>query len=1014
MLAIVDPFTEYNELLNREAIRDLSKSVEELIEASRTGTLLSYFVDEQEVREKINLRRSKIISDSIKLSLFGELCFSGVLREKRHPTEYFIRAARNYQKILELSKDFMSRQEEYLLTTLSALDFHNGNQHASAAILAGRALQLLGELKPPETLHGMFNLKLHTAILKFLKSDFNNLIEEVRTVSEEIKRVLENCEELTENDILDFGCILYILRSLELLSQFMINGSVEIESILENINKATDVAYHAGRPDLLYFARKLDVSIKSLLNLSLWKLAKQLEEKVLKRRELIRYVQEKIKNGVYFLYPSQIYAIDRGLLDEERAVISMPTGAGKTLLAELILLYEFLKYEGKILAVYMVPSRALAHEKFEEFKKSFDIINIKTAQITGDVVLETEELIRQHDLLIVTPEKFDMLLRSRFYGANVSCLIVDEFHNIRSGYRGIRIQANIIRFTQLYPDAKIVLISAVAPNLKDVEDWLDASRFEIKWRPTFSRIGIFETYNGKKIEFSDGTTRQIVVEEKIRGYRKFVPKIALQFSREGPCMIFCPAKRDVEEYAKLMVEELEESKMWEIKINKESLKRYKSKLERLLGKSEEIYEYFVKGVGVHQGDMPHEIRRIIEGAVKDSAIPFLVSTTTLAEGVNLPIKTIIIPKPKVGREEMELCLFFNLLGRAGRPWKEVEGQVILVSHQRVDRDILNKYLRAKSEDVEPIETPIMRIIEIEDKNPRREEWEENEIKMCYTVLTTVLLAALIEGVIDKICDDKLIEKLTIGRQDIKEEVAKVLKNSEKILVQYGCIQSSTPTEFGRIVYKTGFSPESCYKLCDQLFNLELLESLKFPDGDKKEQKQIISTILNLLQITNEAKMYFPRGLPQRYQDIIFDWINGELLQNIARRYFRGKLSEAMIKVQGYLSGLCAWFFYAVSLLADYIGLGRRISNALRNLAEYAWFGTTNPIAIAILKRDVSRELLRDDVLRVIEHIGYKEALNVIKDPSVLKLHDIKSKIKEAIKQSDKAEFIDKLYKILAS
>jgi hypothetical protein len=156
-----------------------------------------------------------------------------------------------------------AQREEYLLSLLTALEFHIRNKYGYAAIFADKALRLLDGLDV--SLDNIINVKFHKILLKFLKSDYRSLVEEINPVSEGIKKILETKKDLTLSDTLDFNCILHILKSLNLFGRFMIEGTINIAFIEENIGKAKSIASQAGRVDLLYLIDKLSISINSLL-----------------------------------------------------------------------------------------------------------------------------------------------------------------------------------------------------------------------------------------------------------------------------------------------------------------------------------------------------------------------------------------------------------------------------------------------------------------------------------------------------------------------------------------------------------------------------------------------------------------------------------------------------------------------------------------------------------------------------------------------------------------------------
>ncbi len=709
----------------------------------------------------------------------------------------------------------------------------------------------------------------------------------------------------------------------------------------------------------------------------------------------------------------------------------MPTGSGKTLISELIMINTLMGLQQSSLAIFMAPSRALVHEKFDELSRSLAALNLKVCQITGEVAMESEAQITDYDVAVVTPEKFDMLMRKRFYGARTGLLVVDEFHNIRLGFRGIRIQFGLLRFIEQHPLARIVLMSAVIPNASQVGEWIDAKASVIShWQPTYARVGILkpeETLG--RIEFSDGAIRRVPFTRKFKGPRQRAAYVAIHFTSEGPCMLFSSNQDGIFSYSKYLVDLLQSSET--SLVSAETSKNGKSlseRLRRLIGDKEDIYRLFERGIGVHWGDLPHEIRRIVEAGLRENVIKLVVATTTLAEGVNLPLKTVVIPTAAVAGLPMDMSVFFNLMGRAGRPNREVEGQLVLMNPARKDQPRVERYFEATHASLDPIQTAILRIVEAENSIrkpeseslsiPERKRIErlKGDLQLYWAVLQSVLVAALEEKLIAKIADPILAEKVVIGSRNLVPQetytnVLAVLQKADSSMKELRIVDEQGLTRYGRdVVYPSGFSPETC-----RLLESRLKEGLaRFSRINRFDtNKELIATLLQLMNVPIEARMFFPKNLPPSFEWMVLDWMDGWQLTSLANKYFEGRISETMTQIQGKLSAFAAWFLYAIFLNAKYLDPKSSLTKTIEDFPKYSWFGTRDPIALRILSKDLSRELLRDDVLRVVEKLGHSVADGLVKNPIKIESSDVRSQILGAVRQSDGEEFVGSLQKILA-
>jgi helicase len=194
------------------------------------------------------------------------------------------------------------------------------------------------------------------------------------------------------------------------------------------------------------------------------------------------------------LRPSQSKSIEAGLLEGKNQLVCTPTGSGKTLVAELVALSSIYNGIGK--AIYIVPLKALATEKYKDFKKKYS--DIKIALSIGDLD-KTDPYLEEYDLIITVSEKLDSLLRHRVnWLKDVSVVIVDEIHLINDPGRGPTLEILITLLRKLLKNIQIIGLSATIGNPKELANWLDASLIEDDWRPVELHKGIY--HNGE-IEF---------------------------------------------------------------------------------------------------------------------------------------------------------------------------------------------------------------------------------------------------------------------------------------------------------------------------------------------------------------------------------------------------------------------------------------------------------------------------------------------------------------------------------
>ena len=221
-----------------------------------------------------------------------------------------------------------------------------------------------------------------------------------------------------------------------------------------------------------------------------------------------------LNQGITELFPPQEETIRAGVLDGKNIVLASPTASGKTLIAELCALKHVLEKNGKV--IYLSPLRALASEKFEEFRKYSSIrkpdgrkvsVGISTGDFdTADTWLE------RYDIIITTNEKADSLLRHRAkWMDDISLVVADEVHLLNDAGRGPTLEVVLARLLQVNPDIQVLALSATINNVDEIASWLKANYVVTEWRPVSLKEGVILN---EEIQYKDGDARKI--EKKTR------------------------------------------------------------------------------------------------------------------------------------------------------------------------------------------------------------------------------------------------------------------------------------------------------------------------------------------------------------------------------------------------------------------------------------------------------------------------------------------------------------------
>lgn len=412
----------------------------------------------------------------------------------------------------------------------------------------------------------------------------------------------------------------------------------------------------------------------------------------------LRLINILSSSGVEELYPPQVMAIKAGLLKTRKPfVISAPTASGKTLIAEMAAL-QAIERGGKV--VYLVPLRALAREKYDDFSQRYRDFGIKVMQTTGDYD-SADPWLHNADIIISTNEKMDSLFRHRAsWLRDIKFVIADEVHLIGDQHRGPTLEMVLTRLKWMNPHLRILALSATIPNAADIARWLDAKLVESDWRPVPLREGVF--FNDAII-FNDGMVRWVERESDLDAIN-----LSLETIREGgQVLIFLNTRKATEALTKstcrYIIELLSED-------DKSSLARLS---EEVLGASLEptrlckkLSECVLNGVAFHHAGINSSQRRLVEDAFRANRIKLVAATTTLAMGLNLPSRRVIIRdwwryEPGFGMKPVPVIEIKQMSGRAGRPGLDEYGEAVIIAKNKRDEDYLfERYIKGKPEDIE--------------------------------------------------------------------------------------------------------------------------------------------------------------------------------------------------------------------------------------------------------------------------------------------------------------------------
>lgn len=564
----------------------------------------------------------------------------------------------------------------------------------------------------------------------FLKRDFSHLLDSVNQIV-----IDSNYSDdfLSEQFDIEASTIkIYEITIAKALNSYVkyyhIGDNELLEVAKRNLKNLQEIAELRGEPDIWWVIRLLLLILDGFTQSTLWQV---LSGYFNTQDNLpLKYIQSlvyKTSGSITELFVTQRNSLPKVLDNEqEGCVVSIPTSSGKTRIGEIAIL-NCISNNPNAKVLFVAPYRSLAYEIENSLDEIFNNLDISISHLYGGSLFSKldEKIIDESSVIVATPEKAKALLRSNSeILASLKLVIVDEGHLFGADKRLI---VNEMFYEELKyhvkgNDGKFLLLSAVLPNAEELSDWLTNSPdnvYKENWRPSDERIGIME-WNGNSVDLnwrSTDTERNsfnpnFIIQEELpwkprqkkpryfpENKNQAVVATAYKLRNFGPVLIFAGIKKSVfalaREYEKCIAPgDLD----FEFK-NQSNWRAFELACTESYGADSEWLKFAKMGVFCHNADLLADVRLPLERLMRSEKPKVIIATSTLGQGVNLGVSTVIFstltqgfnptaqkPIPITKRD------FWNIAGRAGRAFVDHEGKVLVI------QDIVNKDSRRRQWD----------------------------------------------------------------------------------------------------------------------------------------------------------------------------------------------------------------------------------------------------------------------------------------------------------------------------
>ena len=630
-----------------------------------------------------------------------------------------------------------------------------------------------------------------------------------------------------------------------------------------------------------------------------------------------RVIQLLEEEGLDQLYPPQEDAVKAGILDGKNLVLASPTASGKTLVAELCILKHVLERNGKV--IYLAPLRALASEKYREFQRYSSIKKPNGERLhigisTGDFD-SIDPWLGRNDVILSTNEKADSLLRHKApWMSELSLVVADEVHLLTEHARGPTLEVVLTRLNEINPKIQVLALSATVSNAQEVGEWLHAGSVTTEWRPVPLREGI---YHEGQVQFSDGTSR--VIEGLTNSP---VLDIALDVvGAGGQALVFTETRRSAVEMGRKAALALKG------RLSKPEERSLALLSERVLSSgektslSEALAGQVLTGAAFHHAGLTGVHRETVEDSFRSGKVKILAATPTLAAGVNLPARTVVISSYEryeagFGRYPITVLEYKQFCGRAGRPRYDKFGESLLIARNADEAEwLMENYIIAKPEKL----------------------WSKLAVEKVLRphVLSTVAAgyARTEEGLYEFF--SRTLYAHQYGPRLIKGKIGDILRflcNEEMVLMEG---KELVATKFGKRVSELYIDPESAVTLRDGLYNrvkrltdfslLHLIaKTLDLAPRPRPRGKETESLGLLAVQHGGEFTFDVPEEFedPMAYEEFLSELKAAQVLEDWIEEHTEDEILEARKVEPGDLLRLVQgseWLVFAAQELAKLFG-----------------------------------------------------------------------------------------------
>ncbi|XP_076056101.1 mutagen-sensitive 301 [Oratosquilla oratoria] len=377
----------------------------------------------------------------------------------------------------------------------------------------------------------------------------------------------------------------------------------------------------------------------------------------------------------------------------------LPTSGGKTLVAEILLMREVLLHRKD--AIFILPYIAIVQEKVRGLAPFAVEMNFLTEEYAGSKGTYPPPHRNRNIVYVATIEKAEGILNSLIQTGRLKELglvVVDEAHMVGEKQRGGVLEATLTKLMYIQNNIQIVAMSATIGNIEELGRFLKAEIYKGNFRPIELKEYVkveSQLHEINPTALDEATlfsSRQQLLFPYSKQQKKIdidmVGALVLEVVPQNSCLVFCPTKKNCENVSQVICRILPKA-LRRFK-HKEKLALYKALVEEGNGAVCPILKKTLSyGIAYHHSGLTMDERHLLEKGFLDGVVCCLCCTSTLATGINLPARRVILRSPYIGIEFLSRTRYKQMAGRAGRAGLDTYGESILIAQPHEMNLVMN-------------------------------------------------------------------------------------------------------------------------------------------------------------------------------------------------------------------------------------------------------------------------------------------------------------------------------------